>query len=61
MGRRSKVAASISDEIKSQQRRPRKKREVREIPFGLQAGQLVVVSNDRDFKGNHLHVNMTEG
>ena len=48
MGRRSKVAISISDDIKAQPRRPRKKREPRIIPFGLQQGYLVLVCSPRE-------------
>ena len=48
MGRRSKVATSISDDIKAQPRRPRKKREPRVIPFGLQQGYLVLVCSPRE-------------
>ena len=48
MGRRSKVATSISDDIKAQPRRPRRKREPRVIPFGLQQGYLVLVCSPRE-------------
>lgn len=57
MGRRSKVAKSVENEIKAQPtRRPRKKREPRVIPFGLKTGQLVVVSSEREFKGKRFGI-----
>jgi hypothetical protein len=49
MGRRSKVATSIADDIKAEKpRRPRRKREPRIIPLGLKAGQLVIVLAPRE-------------
>ena len=41
MARRSKVAAQWADQIKNQPKKPRRKREERVIPLGLQRGQLV--------------------
>jgi hypothetical protein len=49
MGRRSKIATGISDDIKAEKpRRPRKKREPRIIPLGLKAGQLVLILVPRE-------------
>jgi hypothetical protein len=36
------------EEVKEQPRRPRKKREIRIIPLGLQAGFVVLVSSPRE-------------
>lgn len=57
MGRRSTVAKSVENAVKEQPtRRPRKKREIRVIPFGLKAGQLVIVSASREFKGKKFGI-----
>jgi hypothetical protein len=57
MGRRSNAAKSVENAIKEQPtRRPRKKREPRVVPFGLQAGQLVIVSATREFKGKKFGI-----
>jgi hypothetical protein len=57
MGRRSNVAKSVENSIKEQPtRRPRKKREIRVIPLGLKAGQLVMVSASREFKGKKFGI-----
>lgn len=55
MGRRSNAAKSVETTIKAE-RRPRRKRVPRVIPFGLKAGQLVIVSNNRDFKGKRFGI-----
>lgn len=49
MPRRSKLLQIAVDQIKAQPaRRPRKKREPRIIPFGLKAGQIILISAPRE-------------
>jgi len=44
MGRRSKGATDLIDELREQPvRRPRKKREIKVIPLGLKPGYIVLV------------------
>lgn len=54
MPRRSKVASQWQEQIKNAPKRPRKKREERVIPFGLQKGWLVRFTAEESGKESHL-------
>lgn len=55
MGRKSNAAKALETEIKKE-RRPRRPRIKKEIPFGLRAGEIVLVVAPNHFKGKRFGI-----